>query len=287
MSAEKLSIQLEQIVRKRIQEDSLVLPTLPAVATRINEILKDPEVNLRRAAEVVEQDPVLAARALRAGGVTGPGPGKKATVPDALARMGPRAVRTLLADAAGLKLFVSRDAKIAGAARKLWEHSVAVGSMARDVSALSGYPDSAGAYLAGLLHDLGKYVVMTVLLELERQMTELYNQPWIQFDEWIEVVGRTHRGVGVALAERWQLPEAIAKCIRESSEYDNSDRSALVNAVCFGNALAKKSATYSGPIDHDDVDALLMIGRSLIGVSDDVLKSLTLGLRERVEGLFD
>ncbi|BDG07989.1 HDOD domain-containing protein [Anaeromyxobacter paludicola] len=284
MSAEKLAAQLEQIVRKRIQEDSLVLPTLPSVVKRINEILQEPEVNLRRAAEVIEQDPVLAARALRAGGT---GPGKKATVPEALGRMGPRAVRALLADAAGLKMFVSRDAKIAGAARKLWEHSVAVGNMARDVSALSGYPDSPGAYVAGLLHDLGKYVVMAVLLELERQMTELYNQPWIEFEEWIDVVGRTHRAVGMALAERWQLPDAIAKCIRDSSEYDNSDRSALVNAVCFGNALAKKATLYSGPVDADDVDALVMIGRSLIGVSDDVLKSLTMGLRERVSGLFD
>ena len=44
---------------------------------------------------------------------------------------------------------------------------MAVGMLARDVLALTGEPDSDSAYLAGLLHDVGKPVIATVLLELE------------------------------------------------------------------------------------------------------------------------
>jgi hypothetical protein len=70
-------------------------------------------------------------------------------------------------------------------------------------------------------------------------------------------------------------------------DYDNTDRTALVNAVCFANALAKTAGVYVGPVDADDVDAIVMIGRSLIGVNDDVLKTLLKSLKDRVEGLFD
>jgi HD-like signal output (HDOD) protein len=164
---------------------------------------------------------------------------------------------------------------------------VAVGTVARDLLALNGQSDaSESAYLAGLLHDVGKPVVATLLLEAERQTTELYNRSWIESGEWVEVVARTHRTVGRALSEKWQLPDAVSACIRDCSEYDNSDRASLVNVVCFANAIAKKSGVYAGAVDQGDVDAVIMIGRSLIGVNDELLRSLTKQIAERVAGLY-
>lgn len=287
MSVEKLANELETILLKRIQLDQLFLPTMPAVALRVLEVLKDPDAGMKEAAAVLERDPVLAARALRlATSAAFAGGSKKITLTEALARMGARALKTLLVEASAQKLFVSRNAQINDQLRVVWEHSVAVGILARDILALTGGTDSESAYLAGLLHDVGKPVVATMLLELERQMTEVYNRNWIESGEWLAVVATVHRKVGVALAEAWQLPETIAACIRDSGEYDKADRHSLTNAVTFANALAKKSGIYAGEVDHDDNDALIMIGRSAIGVSDDILRTLTKGLRERVDGLY-
>ncbi len=286
MSAEKLSQQLEQIILKRIAEDALVLPLMPSLAGRIGELLQDSDTALKQAGQLLEHDPLLAARAVRLAMAALPNGGGKVTLAEALSRIGAKTARSLLAEASGQKLTLSRDPRIAEAIRKLWEHSVAVGTLARDVLALSGHADSDAAYLAGLLHDIGKPIVASLLLEVERQMVDLYNRPFIDAIEWVEVVGRTHRKVGVALAEKWQLPEQVARCVRECTEYDNSDRNSLLNAVCFANALAKKVGVYAGAVDADDIDALVMIGRSLIGISDDVLKSLSKGLKERVSGLF-
>ena len=243
MSVEKLASELEVVLTKRIQSDQLVLPTMPAVALKVSEILKDPDAGMKEVAAALEKDPVLSARALRmATSAAFASGGKKATLQEALAR---------------------------------------------DIMALSGQTDSEAAYLAGLLHDVGKPIVAAVLLEAERQMTELYNRAFIDSGDWLEVVGRVHRPVGVSLADKWQLPDAVSKCVKESTEYDNSDRNSLVNAVCFANALSKKIGIYAGPVAEEDNDALVMIGRSLIGISDDVLKTLTQGLRERVTGLYD
>ncbi len=289
MSTEKLADELKGILLKRIQADQLVVPTIPSVAQRIQEALREGDASVsRHGPEILQQDPFLAARALRVSGGSKAGAGqKKITLADATNRLGPRGLKGLLVEAGALKVFLSRDARIADALRRIWEHSVAVATLARDVLALSGHPDSEAAYLAGLLHDVGKPVVASILLEAERQATELYSRTWIACEAWVDVVGRTHRAVGMAVAERWQLPDGIRSCLKENIDYDNADRASLVNAVVFANALAKKCGMYVGPVDSDDVDAIVMIGRSLIGVNDEVLKTLTKGLKDRVSGLFD
>lgn len=289
MSAEKLSTELSAILLKRIQADQLVVPTIPSVVQSVQDVLREgDQAALKRAPEILQQDAFLTARALRAAAGSKGGSGqKKTTLADVVNKLGPRGVKALLVEASAQKVFVSRDGEIANALRRTWEHSVAVGTLARDVLALSGHGDSEAAYLAGLVHDIGKPVVASILLEAERQTTELYNRPWIACAEWVDVIARTHRKVGVALAEKWQLPEGVLRCVQPDLDYDNADRASVVNAVVFANALAKKSGVYVGAFDAEDVDAIVMIGRSLIGVNDDVLKTLTKGLKDRVTGLFD
>ncbi|HYD40139.1 MAG TPA: HDOD domain-containing protein [Anaeromyxobacter sp.] len=288
MSVEKLSAELEVILVKRIQADQLFLPSMPAVATKIMEVLRDPDAGMKEVAKLVEKDPVLAARTLRmATSAAFAGGGKKITLQEALARIGTKALKGLLVEASAQKLFVSRNPQINDQLKTLWEHSVAVGILARDVLALTGNGDSESAYLAGLLHDVGKPVVASVLLELERQLTEVYQKGWIDSGEWLAVIGAVHRKIAVALAEKWQLPAPIVTCIKDSGEYDKGDRHSLANAVCFSNALSKKAGIYAGTVDAEDNDAVIMIGRSVIGISDDILRTLTKGLRERVTGLYD
>ncbi len=289
MSAEKLATELKSILLKRIQVDQLIVPTIPAVAQRIQEVLREGDAGaMRRGTEVLQQDAFLAARAVRmAMGASKAPPGqRKTTLGDAVTKLGPRGVKALLVTAAQ-KVSLSRDGEIASALRRVWEHSVAVATLARDVLALSGHADSEAAYLAGLLHDLGKPVVASILLEAERQTTELYNRPWIGCDEWVDVIGLCHRAVGFALADKWQLPPGILACLQQDLDYDNNDRASLANAVVFANALAKKAGVYVGRFDAEDVDAIVMIGRSLIGVNDDVLKTLMKTLKDRVTGMFD
>ena len=233
MGAEKLASELQAILIKRIQSEQLVVPTIPAVVMRAQEALRETDATVtRRATEVLEMDAFLAARALRLSATAKGGvPGRKATLGDTVTKLGPRGLKALLVEATAQKVFLSRDAEIANALRRIWEHSVAVATLARDVLALSGHADPEAAYLAGLLHDVGKPVVASILLEAERQTTELYNRSWIAAADWISVVNTIHRPVGLALADKWQLPEAIRACIEVVSDYDNNDRSSVVNAV--------------------------------------------------------
>jgi putative nucleotidyltransferase with HDIG domain len=284
---EALAKQIESLVLRRIAEDQLSMPSLPAIAIKCMDALKTTDFDFKDIASILERDPVLAARVLRAStSALFAGGGKTPSLTEALTRLGAKTVRTLLLDASAAKLFISRDAKIAAALQQVWQHSVAVGVLARDVSALTGGTDSESAYLAGLLHDIGKPVVAAILVEAEREIVELRNRAWISSAEWLAVLQRTHRQVGVALAEKWSLPPAICKCIKDCSEYDPSDRGAVSNAVCFSNALAKQVGWTADDSDIEDAKALVMIGRSLLGADDSLINPIVAALKPKVAELY-
>jgi putative nucleotidyltransferase with HDIG domain len=280
---QNLADQMAAIVVKRVEADRLVLPTLPVAADKCLQLMRDPDVNLKTVARTLERDPLLAARVLRASNAAAFGGQSVSSIEAAVARMGVQKLKVMLIDASARKVFESRDTRIAEAFRQLWEHSLAVALLARDIAALCSAGDPDIAYLAGLLHDVGKPVLGAMMLEAEKMVVgSRPGATWISAAAWLAGVQKVHRQVGMALAEHWQLPDLVRKTIAESSEYDSSNRNSPVNAVCFANALAKSQGFYPGVCDVDDANALLMIGRSLLGIEEEPVMRLCATLKERI-----
>lgn len=281
----RLAAELEKIVTKRIAADQLVLPAIPAVALKCLNLIKDPDFSLKEAASIIERDPMLTAQILRLANSAAMATRDPAqSVLQAVTRMGIQKLRTFLVESSARKVFESRDPRIVEASRGVWEHSVAVAMLGRDVVAFSnsGSPDF--GYLGGLLHDVGKPIVAAMLLEAEKAILGAKSSAtWIGSGEWIGVVQRVHRQVGVALAEKWEMPEPVCRGIRDCQDYDNSDRLSIANAVRFANALAKQQGIYVGDVVTEDIDALVMIGRSLLGLDEETVSRLTTGLRDKVK----
>lgn len=285
MGSDTLLDVLRGIILNRVENDTLVIPSLPEVASKCLELLRHDEVDLREVAKLIERDPVLATRLLRQATSAAMGGDGHINIHQATTRLGSKNVRTLILDASAAQLFRSRDQRIAAVARQLWEHSLAVALLSRDLAAiLGGGLDAEAAYLAGLVHDVGKPIAASILLEVERASDRTRFK--LNADTWLAVVQGVHRSIGVALAEKWRLPEAVAAAIRESTEYDSSERLSLGNVVCFSNSVAKLQEIYAGTFDKPDAEALIMLGRSLLGLEDDVIARLSNGLRSRVLGEF-
>lgn len=281
----RLAEELEKIVTKRIASDHLVLPAMPPMAAKALALTKEADFSLKEAAALIEKDPILAAQLLKLAGSAGMGAREPMkSVLQAVTRLGVQKLRIFLVEATTRKVFESRDPRIAEASRGLWEHSLAVAILARDVVAFSNSGDPEFGYLGGLLHDIGKPIVGTMLLEAEKAVLgSKANAHWISGGEWIGVIQRCHRSVGVALAEKWEMPDAVCRSVRDCEEYDNSERLSVANAVRFANAIAKQQGLYVGEISRDDIDALVMIGRSLLNIDEEVVARLTGGIRHMVK----
>ena len=280
---ERLAAQIETIALARIADDKLVLPAFPLVTARCLEFLRRPDHSVQKAAAIIETDPILAARLVRLANSAAFATREPArSIQTAAARLGVNRLRTALIEVSARPVLESRDPRITVAARGMWEHSLAVALIARDAAVICALPDPEDAYLAGLLHDVGKPVLATLLLEAETMVAARGYRNWVNSDVWIAVLQRTHRKVGVALARRWALPEGVCNAIEECGDYDPVDRRSVANVVRLANALAKKEGVYVGPAVPEQEAALVMVGRSLLDVDDAALGRRTVGLRERV-----
>jgi putative nucleotidyltransferase with HDIG domain len=284
--ARELGLRLEKIILGRIADDKLVLPAAPALATRCMSLLEEKEANLKGCASIMEHDPVLSAQVLRIANSVAYGGGTVRTVEQAVMRLGAQKLRSFFLTISAFKIFDSRDPRISKATSGLWEHSLATGLLARDLSALAGSADADLAYLTGLLHDVGKPILASMLLEAERLASS--SRPsvqWFSSEVWIDAVQRSHRAVGAALAAKWRLPETVVQTIKEGAEFDPVNRNGPANFVRFANAVTKQLGLYVGAVDAEEIDALIMIGRTLLGIDDEVLERLSAELKARVREL--
>lgn len=278
--AEKLAAEIERIVLSRIESNRLVVPAMPAVANKCLQVLRDVDFPVKKLVTQLEADPVLSALVLRNANSAAHGATVK-SLDQAVTRLGSQKMKTLVMEFSGRELFQSNDKRIAEASRRIWEHSLAVALLSRDLAAFAGNTDGDVCYLGGLLHDVGKPVLASMLLEAERKLSA-GRSGWVDSSAWVRTISESHRRVGTAVAVQWKLPPEVTAAIRDCNDYDADDRSCAANVVRLANAIAKREGFATGDIDADDNDAMIMVGRSMLGIDEDVITRLAQGIQARV-----
>jgi putative nucleotidyltransferase with HDIG domain len=257
---------VKQIVLGRIASDSLILPAMPESAARCLALARAPDINLAEVSAVIARDPMLAAQVLRvANSAALGGHGGGRSILAAVTRVGAERLRLLVVETAARRVFDSRDRRIATAFRGIWEHSLAVALVSRDV-AIETAADVEDAYLAGLLHDIGKPVVAAMLLEAEKMVREGDSLAFMDHVAFIAAVQETHRAVGAAMARKWRMPDSVIDCVGGGDAYDRGDPGGAANLVRFSNALAKRAGVYVGDFDAARAEAVVMDGQALLGL---------------------
>ena len=276
--------RLREIIIARINRNELELPSFPAVANKCLELLRSNDFSTADAARILETDPFLAASVIRAAsGAATRGVNEITSIDSAVTRLGASGLKNILIERSARKVFESRNADIRAASEKVWTHSVAVAILSRDIAAIAEIGEAGHAYLTGLLHDVGKPIVAAMLLEAEAEVNMRGRTNWIGSDSWLQVISDTHRPVGKALATEWGLPTAVRDSIEQCEDFDVADRKSVANVVRFANAVVKGEGIAVGEVDQDANGALIMVGRSLLGIDDDALRGLVASLGTRVE----
>jgi putative nucleotidyltransferase with HDIG domain len=280
----RVANRLARIVLERLHGGRLQLPTLSTSAMRCLEQLRVTNVSASQLADTLARDPLLASQVIRrANSVLVGGGARVRTLEFAIGRLGALQLRALLMELSTRRLFESRNPAIRRAFQELWDHALAVAQVAQQLAQRCPGADSEMAYLAGLLHDIGKPVTAAVLLEAERQAVRTAEE-WLNANNWLEIVADCHREVGVATARTWLLPEDIIHAIARSNRYTPEGRTATANLVCFANALAKDQGVYAGEVDKEEVQMLIRQGQDLYGVSDEQLLQIRATIRRKKAG---
>jgi putative nucleotidyltransferase with HDIG domain len=193
------------------------IPAMPHVAAEVVRVVEQGDVSAVGLRRIIERDPGIAARVLKVANSALYGFTRQIdTLDHALALLGLHAVRNLVLAASLRQVF----ARFGLMEKLLFEHSTTCGPVARRLAReLSCGAEPEEAFVAGLLHDLGKIVLANShRTEYEAVVARTYNQR-IGFVEAERAAFGFHHGeLGGEVARRWQLAPIHEQVIRYHHE---------------------------------------------------------------------
>ena len=103
--------------------------------------------------------------------------------------------------------------------KKFWAHSIAVGVSAKLLAQAKDVPimEREEYFISGLLHDLGKVPFGDEYIEVLKRANEA-QIPLIEAER--ELMAIDHQEVGMMIAEKWKLNEAISACVGNHHSLD-------------------------------------------------------------------
>lgn len=272
-----MSNEIEQKLKKAIDQGSLQLPLLPAVAAQVMELARDPDSCAKDLADLILNDQSLAGHIMRvANSAAYTTVGQLKTLQQAITRLGMQQISQMaLTMTVGKVLFKAEPntQKITG---QYWRHSLATAAWAREI-ARSLRENTEVAFLGGLLHQIGKPVALHAI-------SAWLEEGGLEMDELTQagLIDKYHKDIGADLARRWQLPEAVYESIRYIDDYSGAPTSrsivTLVNAASrVAQAFIEQMPASSndeafGDFDIHTVDAPVLVELNLYAEDLDALQ---------------
>jgi len=271
--------KLNSVLLNKINDGTLVLPMMHALTNKIKKVVQETTFDAKAATALIDKDPVLAALLLQK--IQASSTGRQDAVDSiriAVSRLELRDIKSYLVNAASNQVFASSIPQANETLQALIDHALLVALFSQDLAGIVGCP-SESAYLAGLLHDIGQIIVAIYLIEVERSLPlgpGGNKRPWIDYNTWVDVIHRIHQTVSSTLAKKWGFPSAIQEVIATCHDFDSASRQAVSNVVRFADALALRDGVgISTPDQQNQIMAQLMIGRSMLGVDEEVVERLS------------
>lgn len=253
------------ILVEKINNDTLVLPTLPAIALKVRKAADDPDINLNAMGDVIGRDPSLSARMIKIANSAYMGRAVKvSSINQAVTRIGLRQIKNISTALAMEQLFVSKNDIVSDYLKKEWANTVNV--VANSMATMQAYVARTKKRelsldtmtLAALVYNIG---VLPILTEAERH-AEVFASPSFLEDAITKLSGR----IGGKIMREWGFSEDFV-AISENWR----DLSVLPDGVTYLD-FVRVGAALSGQIDgQKDAIFNLAIQR---GVIDDI-KELT------------
>jgi len=268
------------------------LTTLPSQATRLMALAEHESVTVQEIVDLVKSDAPTTMRVLRRVNSAFYGlPNKVDDIALAVNLLGIREMRDIALTASMSRVYCGGDtlARSSGFNREeLWVYSVAVANASSSIAERGGLVNPNTAYSAGLLHDIGYYLldqhlqrhflrfvalVQQAAADSQLSITDLEQQAF-SFD---------HSALGGYVATQWNLADSIRAAIEfhhRSPDYDG-EHGATVATVALADCLAADQGWTALGLPGPQVDVELLMAEA--GVAHVALAELIGDVAKAIE----
>jgi len=208
----QLAVDVKNAIIEAIENDNIVLPTLPEVALQVREAAEDPEACANSLTNVLANDAALSARVVKVAN----SPLFRANneiddLKSAIGRLGIDYTCNLATGLAMQQMFQATSDHIDRILRDVWTHSTQVASishiLAKHYTRLR--PDR--ATLGGLVHLIGVLPILTYAEE-HSALSDSFTLN--------QIIESTHADIGTKILETWDFPEEISCIPKQHTQFD-------------------------------------------------------------------
>ncbi len=227
--------KLEQTLVKKIDAGEVELPLLPQVASQVMALAADASADAAKLSALIHQDQALAAHVLRIANSPAYMPRSPVvSLQHAVAMLGINLLSEI-AFTASLKNGAFQVPGHEDQVKRLWRHSLASGAFGKEVARMRRV-NVETAYLCGLLHGIGKPVVLRIAVTLAKELTLPTDRAVMQ-----QLIDGYHARVGTLIADKWGLPKQVTEAIAYHQEYDQATS---FRQECLLTCAANRLATH-------------------------------------------
>lgn len=221
------------------------LPSFSASTARLFHLCQDIRTDVHELAAVIDLDPGLAMRCIRAASSVRYGARQITSIHEAILATGMRNVLQIAMTAGLMENMRNLSSSVDW--RKFWFHSVLVARLTDRLGSTFGIPGGTG-YLPGLLHDVGKILIQQNFPDaFEEIISHSMSAQVPHHVTEAQVLGLDHAQIGAAMCELIGAPRAAVLAVRyhheplvaECVEHPDSGQGLLAAVLAVANAAAK------------------------------------------------
>ncbi len=264
------------------------LPAMPHVASKVLELSSDPDTSASLLQQVIADDQAMTARILKIANSAMYACSRRIkTLSEAIVMLGFNSIRSLVVTSAARNLYTSGGVRMGLKERLLWEHSIGTAFACRLLVAERHPALMEEAFLAGLMHDIGKLVLNLQLPDRFEEIVQIvYNENRTFETTERELLGFDHAQVGALLVNKWKLAPILEEVIglHHSPEQFASGHPLLLfldlaNQICHQCGI--------GFLEQPDIDLCATSSGRALGLTPAELAALTAQLQQTLEQEMD
>jgi HD-like signal output (HDOD) protein len=267
----------KDIIDSRLKSNKVELPVFDKTAFKIQQETSKAEPDIPTIERLIETDPALTTQVIKlANTAFFRGLTKVATVRDAVVRLGTQQICAMVILVTQKNNFRSEDAFIRRYMAKLWRHAVGTAMGCGWLATRCGYaPIKDQAFVAGLLHDVGKLFLLSVMESLRKE-PELSFHPTSTFMD--EVMESLHTEQGFILMEQWNLPDMYCEVARDHHQEEVDAANTPLLLVQMADITCNKMGI--GLYDPTDLILATTGPAQLLGLSELDIAELEIALED-------
>ena len=273
---------LIELITEKLEQEDLELPIFSKVAVELQHLIAKEEYGLGEVARLMERDQALASKILKAANTSFyTGLEKTKTIRDATVRLGAKSVVSLVTLATQRQLYRSRIKEFNQFMNALWRHALCVAMGSRWLSLNLGFNQAAEEnFLAGLLHDIGKLLLLKTVEDL---LISQKIPPGFSMVLIYDIIDTFHTSLGEKFMKNMNMPEKYTEVVGRHHETDLAPENVIMNVIRLSNLVSHKIGC--GPKNAPDLMLSTTPEAMNLMIKDILLAELQVELEENLISL--